>query len=221
MPAETMRRDAFINANMGLVYALARRFQGRGIDFDDLVQAGSLGLVKAADAFDTARGLRFSTYAVPVILGEIKRLFREGGAVKVGRTSKERAYKLRCQREALCKSLGREPSIAELAQAAQLEVSEAAVLLGAMSPVVSLTEHDDGGGQWDLPAESPSDAITDALALRQVLQTLDERDRTLLELRFFAGLTQTQTADRLGMTQVQVSRREKRVLLELRGQLTI
>jgi len=210
-------RNAFVEENMGLVYACARRLLGRGADFDDLVQAGCVGLIKAADAFDPGRGLAFSTYAVPVILGEIKRLFREGGAVKVGRSTKEKARDLLRLREALAASLGREPGIAELAAQAGMEPSEAAMLLGAGLPVLSLTAPEGEQGQeWDLPVDSPAEGIADRIALEQVLDSLEEPERRLVECRYFRSMTQSQTAGLLGMTQVQVSRREKAILAKLR-----
>ncbi|MCL2494718.1 MAG: sigma-70 family RNA polymerase sigma factor [Oscillospiraceae bacterium] len=207
--------------NMGLVYLCARRLTGRGAEFDDLVQAGCVGLIKAADAFDPGRGLAFSTYAVPVILGEIKRLFREGGAVKVGRTTKEKARDLLRLQETLAASLGREPSISELAAEARMEPGEAAMLLGAGLPVLSLTAAGDGGGaqEWDLPVESPAQGISDKIALRQVLDSLEEPERRLVECRYFKSMTQSRTAELLGMTQVQVSRKEKAILAKLRGWL--
>ena len=213
-------RNAFVEQNMGLVYLCARRLTGRGAEFDDLVQAGCVGLIKAADAFDPGRGLAFSTYAVPVILGEIKRLFREGGAVKVGRTTKEKARDLLRLQESLAASLGREPCISELAAAAHMEPGEAAMLLGAGLPVLSLTAGDDSGVQeWDLPVESPAQGISDKIALRQVLDSLEEPERRLVECRYFKSMTQSRTADLLGMTQVQVSRKEKAILAKLRGWL--
>ena len=215
------KRNAFVEENMGLVYLCARKLQGRGAEFDDLVQAGCVGLIKAADAFDASRGLAFSTYAVPVILGEIKRLFREGGAVKVGRTTKERARELLQLKERLAASLGREPSVGELAGQAGLEVSETAVLLGAALPTLSLTAADDSGQlEWDVPVESPAVEISDKIALAQVLDTLEEPDRQLVKCRYFRSMTQCRTAELLGMTQVQVSRREKAILQRLRGYLT-
>ena len=205
---------------MGLVYLCARRLSGRGAEFDDLVQAGCVGLIKAADAFDPGRGLAFSTYAVPVILGEIKRLFREGGAVKVGRITKDKARDLLRLQESLAASLGREPSISELAAQAGMEPSEAAMLLGAGLPVLSLTAGDDSGVQErDLPVESPSEGIADRIALRQVLDSLDEPERRLVECRYFNSMTQSRTAELLGMTQVQVSRKEKAILAKMRGWL--
>ena len=217
---KTEDRNAFVEQNMGLVYLCARKLMGRGAEFDDLVQAGCVGLIKAADAFDPGRGLAFSTYAVPVILGEIKRLFREGGAVKVGRTTKEKARDLLRLQEALAASLGREPSITELAAEAGMEPSEAAMLLGAGLPVLSLTAGDDSGVQeWDLPVASPSDGIADKIALGQVLDSLEEPERRLVECRYFKSMTQSRTAELLGMTQVQVSRKEKAILAKMRGWL--
>jgi len=206
---------------MGLVYLCVRKLNGRGAEFDDLVQAGCVGLIKAADAFDPGRGLAFSTYAVPVILGEIKRLFREGGAVKVGRTTKEKARDLLRLQESLAASLGREPGISELATRAGMEPSEAAILLGAGLPVLSLTAGEAGeqGQEWDLPVESPSEGIADRIALRQVLDSLDEPERRLVECRYFKSMTQSRTAELLGMTQVQVSRKEKAILAKMRGWL--
>ncbi|MCL2531372.1 MAG: sigma-70 family RNA polymerase sigma factor [Oscillospiraceae bacterium] len=216
----TTQRNTFVEQNMGLVYACARKLQGRGVEFDDLVQAGSVGLIKAADGFDSTRGLAFSTYAVPVILGEIKRLFREGGAVKVGRTTREKARDLLRQKEQLAEQLGREPSISELAELAELDISEAAMLLGSAMPVMSLTSSDDSGqSQFDLPVPSQAGEIVDKLALHQVMNTLDERERRLVECRYFQAMTQSRTAEELGMTQVQVSRREKAILQRLRGYL--
>ena len=220
MPLQTQEREKFIEANMGLVYSCARRLQGRGAEFDDLVQAGCVGLIKAADGFDAGRGLAFSTYAVPVIFGEIKRLFREGGAVKVGRTTKERARDLLRMKDRLAEALGREPGVGELAERAGLEPAEAAILLGAAMPVLSLTATDENGQpEWDIPVDSPAAALADKIALREVLAALDEPERRLIECRFFRAMTQTNTARQLGMTQVQVSRKEKAILQKLRGRL--
>jgi len=220
-PIKTEDRNAFVEQNMGLVYLCAKKLTGRGAEFDDLVQAGCVGLIKAADAFDPGRGLAFSTYAVPVILGEIKRLFREGGAVKVGRTTKEKARDLLRLQESLAAALGREPSISELAAEARMEPGEAAMLLGAGLPVLSLTAGGDDGGvqEWDLPVDSPADGTADRIALGQALEALDGTERRLVECRYFRSMTQSQTAALLGMTQVQVSRKEKAILAKLRGWL--
>ena len=204
-----LERQKTIEENIGLVHACAHRFQGKGIEYDDLFQAGCMGLVKATDAFDTGRGVRFSTYAVPVILGEMRRLFRDGGTVKVSRSLKELGMKLNRCREQFAREHGREATITELAQ--QLQVTQEAVVeaLGANSPPVSLTSSEDSS-EVDLP---------DILSLRQMLERLEERDQKLIQFRYFQNMTQVQTAQRLEMTQVQVSRREKKILLWLRGQL--
>ena len=170
-------------------------------------------------AFDSSRGVKFSTYAVPVILGEIKRLFRDGGSVRVSRSLKE--LSLRLQR--LCESFRqremREPTVAELAELSGESEAAVSEALCVSQPVVSLTSGDDDEGQTDIPVEAPDESITDLLALRQIMSGLEPKDRALLELRYFRGLTQSRTAAVLGMTQVQVSRREKKLLKSMREEL--
>ena len=213
-------REQAVSVNLGLVHACAKRFKGRGIEYDDLFQAGCLGLVKAVDAFDESRGVRFSTYAVPVILGEMRRLFRDGGTVKVRRTLKELSIRATRECAAFEARQGRQPSIGELAQALGVETAEAAQALGAAQQPLSLTaETDDGGGQLDIPVEAPEEKLSELLALKQVVGELAPKDRSLIILRFFRSLTQVKTAEILGMTQVQVSRREKKILQELRTKL--
>ncbi|MBQ6877216.1 MAG: sigma-70 family RNA polymerase sigma factor [Oscillospiraceae bacterium] len=214
-------REVYIEENLGLVHSCAHRFAGRGIEYEDLFQAGCMGLVKAFDAFDNERGVRFSTYAVPVILGEMRRLFRDGGTVKISRSLKELSVKTTRERENFILKKGREPTISELA--ALLEVTEESVTeaLCAASPVVSLTiGEDEGGGQSDIPVDSPEEQITEKLSVIKAVSDLDEKDRMLIKLRYYEGKTQTQTAKMLGMTQVQVSRREKKILEVLRKELT-
>ena len=213
--------EALVQDNLGLVHSCSHRFKGRGIDYDDLFQAGCMGLVKAAKAFEPERGNCFSTYAVPVILGEIKRLFRDGGTVKVGRTLKELSIKaVRC-RERLNSELGRDPTIGELAQRLGISPEEAAQAITASLPPVSLTAgEEEGGGQLDIPVEAPEEKISDIIALKEVVSALSARDRKLIIMRYFSSMTHSQTAEKLGMTQVQVSRREKVILSELRKQLT-
>ncbi len=209
--------------NLGLVHACARRFIGRGIEYDDLFQAGCVGLIKATDGFDESRGWQFSTYAVPVILGEMRRLFRDGGTVKVSRSLKELSMKATRVREQFMTSEGREPSIGELASLLQVEPEEAAQAITAAMPPLSLTHSEDGehaDGQIDLPVEAPDGKLTDRLALMQVLTELEPRDRALLTMRYFQRHTQANTANKLGMTQVQVSRRERYLLQLLRRKLT-
>lgn len=223
MPAicnDELSRKRMIEDNMGLVHACAHRFKGRGIEYEDLFQAGCIGLIKATNAFDFERGVRFSTYAVPVILGEMRRLFRDGGAIKISRTIKELSLKISRYRERFCYDTGREPTISEIAGALSVTEEAAVEAIGVCAPLISLTEtEENGGGQLDLPVDSPEEHCSDLIALRQVMQTLEERDKTLIMLRFFGGKTQTETAQRLGMTQVQVSRREKKILMQMREQL--
>ena len=214
-------RDILITENMGLVHTCAHRFTGKGIEYEDLFQAGCMGLVKAFDAFDRERGVRFSTYAVPVILGEIRRLLRDGGTVKVSRTLKELSIRTAREREKFALKEGREPTIKELAE--QLGVSEEDVTeaVCAAAPVISLTaDEDNGGGQADVPVASPEEQIAERLSVIQAVSSLEERDRAIVRLRYYENKTQTQTAAALGMTQVQVSRREKKILGLLRQELS-
>ena len=214
-------REAFIAANLGLVHSCAKRFRGRGLEYDDLYQAGCVGLIKAYDAFDRTRGVQFSTYAVPVILGEIRRLFRDGGTIKVGRTLKERSVKVMRECEMFRRTQQREPTVGELAARLQLAPTEVAEALNAAVPPVSLTVGDEAGeSQLDIPVDSQEEQIAELLTLRQVIGELSPRDRSIVVLRFFRNRTQTQTAAQLGMTQVQVSRREKIILREMRQKMT-
>lgn len=214
-------RNELVEQNIGLVHSCANRFCGKGVEYDDLFQAGCIGLIKAADNYDESRGFLFSTYAVPVILGEIKRIFRDQGTVKVGRALKEKARAALKAREQLSLQLEREPTIAELAQRLGVEPAEASMLLNAALPVISLTADEEAGGaQLDVPVESHEIEISDSLALQEVIASLDDRDRQMIMLRYYSGLTQSKTAQRLGMSQVQVSRREKAVLTQIRKKLT-
>lgn len=211
-------REEFVERNVGLVRSLVPRFLGRGIEYDDLFQAGCMGLVKAADHFDPALGYKFSTYAVPVILGEMRRLFRDGGAVKVSRSLKELSMKAMRLSEQMAMETGSEPSVSELAAALGIPVEKCAEALNAGMQPISLTNEEDDG-ENDVPVDSPEEKISDRLALRQVISALPEEDRRLLEYRYYGNKTQVETAKRLGITQVQVSRREKKLLLHLRGLL--
>ena len=221
MPTEQTGRECLINANFGLVHACANKFRGRGVDYDDLFQAGCVGLVKAADNYDSSRGFAFSNYAVPVILGEIRRIFRDGGAVKIGRSLKERARHAMKLRDELSAELGREPTVSELAEKLGTDIPTATELITVSMPTVSLTVSEDGknAGQFDIPTLPPEEEISERLSLKCVLDSLDEKDRKLIELRYFKGLTQVKTAKELGMSQVQVSRKEKAILIKMRNSL--
>ena len=212
-----MSRDECIERNLPLVHSLAKRFRGKGVDYDDLFSAGCLGLVKAYDNFDSGRGLCFSTYAVPVILGEIKRLFRDGGAVKLSRSLKELAMKaMRISDEIAAE--GREPRISEIAARLEVSPEEAAEAIAAGAPPASLTA-EEKGESLDVPQDSGEETLIDRLALEQCLNELCDEDRKLIMLRYFRKKTQAQTAGALGTTQVQVSRRERRILSSMREKM--
>ncbi len=213
-----MDRDEFIESNLPLVHSLANRFRGRGIEYEELFAAGSLGLVKACDNFDHGRGLCFSTYAVPVILGEIKRLFRDGGAVKVSRSLKELSLKAARIRDKLI-SDGKEPRISDIAEALGVSNEAAAEAIAAGIPPISLSPSDDDENTTDIPTPSGEEKLIDRLALRQCLAELSESDRELILLRYERELTQCQTAAILGITQVQVSRRERKIISAMREKM--
>lgn len=212
-----MTRDEFIEGNLPLVHKLANRFRGRGVEYEELYAAGCVGLVKAVDRFEPERGLCFSTYAVPVILGEIRRLFRDGGSVKISRSLKELSVKAARVRDQL--SANGEPHISDIAQALGVTPEEAAEALCAGIPPVSLDQGGEDGEPLPVPSASGEDALIDRLALRQCLSELSGEDREILMLRYFRRKTQCETAQILGMTQVMVSRRERKLLKELREQL--
>ena len=206
--------------NLGLVHLCANRFRGRGVEYDDLYSAGCIGLMKAVNAFDTERGVRFSTYAVPVILGEIKRLFRDGGTVKVSRSMKELSMRVVRLRDELRMQNGTEPTVQQLSREMGVEENDIVQAPCVSIRPASLTDPEEGGeGQLDIPVPPPDTEIGDVLALRQIMQTLSEQDRLLLTMRYYQNKTQSQTAQALGMTQVQVSRREKKLLLAMREEL--
>ncbi len=216
------RRSEFIQNNLGLVHCCAGRFRGRGIEYEDLYAAGCLGLVKACDGFDPSRGLCFSTYAVPVILGEIKKLFRDGGTVKVSRTLKELGLKINAERERCLKRTGTEPGVTQLAETLGTTPEQIALAIRASLPALSLTPADDEDGtrEWDIPVDSPEEALSERISLNEVLARLAPADRLLIRLRFFAGKTQSETAKVLKTTQVQISRRERKILKWMREELT-
>ena len=212
-------RDKKITENIGLVHSIANRFRNRGADYDDLFQAGCVGLIKAVDNFDESKGFAFSTYAVPVIMGEIKRIFRDGGAIKISRSLKEKSIKVQAMREKFLSKNLREPTVSELASLSGYDVEELSEILNIINPVVSinmLTE--EGSEEIDIPVDD-SDKMFDRLSLEQVMTTLTETERLLIEYRFYQGKTQCETAKILNVSQVQVSRKEKAILLKMRNKL--
>ncbi len=216
-------REERIKENLGLVHSCANRFKNRGVEYDDLFQAGCVGLIKATDGFDESLGFVFSTYAVPAILGEMKRIFRDGGAVKVSRSLKERSREIWAEKEKLANELGCEPTLTEISQRVGLSVCETSELLLASQPIISLTSGENGSDekQFDVPIEGEEEKINEKLTLDKCIQELSEKDRKLIELRYFMSKTQTEVARKLGMSQVQVSRREKKILKEIREKMTV
>ncbi len=205
-----------VEENIGLVHLCARRFLGRGVEYDDLFQAGCLGLIKAAENFDTTRGVKFSTYAVPVILGEVRRLFRDGGALRVSRGLRDLGRKAQEEADRFREETGSSPGVGQIAQRLGVPVEKAALALGVSQTPMSLTGGETGE-ELEIPVEAPEERMTERLTLYQIIQTLEERDRLLITYRYFQGKTQTETAALLGMTQVQVSRREKKLLAYMRA----
>lgn len=218
---DTKNREEFIHQNLGLVHACAGRFRSRGIEYDDLYAAGCVGLIKAYDGFDWGRGVCFSTYAVPVILGEIKKLFRDGGTVKVSRSVKELGIKASAVREKLLKEMGSEPTVSQIAQRLNASAEQVAMALRAGLPAISLTPagENDGNRELDIPIDSPEEELTDRISLQEVMQRLSPEEQKLIRLRYFCGRTQSETARMLNTTQVQISRRERKLLGLMRRQL--
>lgn len=205
--------------HLGLVRLCANRFRNRGIEYDDLYSAGCVGLMKAATVFDASRGLKFSTYAVPVILGEVKRLFRDGGTVKVSRSIKELSLKVVRAREVYIMEQGSEPTVSELSSIMGISEMDIIEALNVSLPAISLTDESDDEHQIDVKVPAPDIQIGDMLSLSQVLSELPPEDRKFLYLRYFKNMTQADVGEMLGMTQVQVSRKEKKILLSMRKKL--
>lgn len=213
-----IKREHFIAENLALVHSLCARFRGRGIEYDDLYQAGCVGLIKAANGFDESRGLQFSTYAVPVILGEVRRLFRDGGSIKVSRSLKELNLKISRSRVLLETKLSREPTVSELAEYIGVSVEEITESISASQPTMSLTyESDDGTEQLDVPSPDSTNELDNRIMLDSAMMQLSETEQRIIKYRYYDYLTQCETADRLSMTQVQVSRAEKKILSKLRS----
>lgn len=220
---DKLAREQVIKENMPLVYSIVKRFKGRGYEVEDLSQIGAIGLIKAVDNFNINFEVKFSTYAVPMISGEIKRFLRDDGMVKISRTLKENGIRVRRAAENLAAELGRDATLEELSAATELKKEDIVMALEAGNEVESLhkTVFQKEGSEILLmdriPSEkNESEAVVNQLLLEQLLDELDDRERRLIELRYFEEKTQTQTANLLGMSQVQVSRMEKRVLGSMR-----
>ena len=212
-------REQLLQENTGLIWSIVRRFYGRGTEPEDLYQLGCLGFLKAIDGYDAAYGTQFSTYAVPKIAGEIRRFLRDDGAIKVSRTIKEQATGLRALRNRLTLELGREPYLSEIAQASGLTVQEIAVIDTAMLPADSLQRPagEDGCSlEQLLPGDAIEEKIIESVALGDAISQLEPRQQAVIRMRYFRGMTQDKTAAVLGVSQVQVSRLERRALGRLK-----
>ena len=225
-------RDRLVMENMGLVYSVSRRFIGRGCELEDINQIGTIGLIKAIDKFDDSFDVRFSTYAVPMIAGEIKRFLRDDGMLKVSRSIKENGYRIKRASDELVSKNGREATVEELAAATELSVEDVEMALDAGTDVESIyrTVYQGDGSEIFLVDKITSadnvsssegslpqqEKMLDMIMLRQLLEELDETERKLISLRYFKEMTQSAVANELGISQVQVSRLEKKILQKLR-----
>ena len=227
-PAVAERAMAeLIEANGGLIRTIAMRFRERGVEFEDLVQIGTIGMIKAIRNFDTERGTCFSTYAVPLIFGEIRRHLRDEGPIKVGRYYKKLGAALLTAKNRIMAEEGREAHIGELAEICGVSAEEAAMALDATSPVLSLSSaafsEDDGieleETLMDREASEEIPRLCERIALGQALKKMPETWQKIVMLRYFRNLTQQQTAERLGVTQVKISREEKKIMAFLRAEL--
>ncbi len=209
-----------VEDNIGLVHLCAKRFNGRGVEYEDLFQIGCLGLVKAAKKFDSDRGLKFSTYAVPVILGEIKGFFRADGIIKVSRGIKELARKIQQETEKFMVEHKTSPTVSYLASTLNESEEKISQAMNSLAITLSLTQSDDEtNAAIDVKVDSEEESLTDKLSLIQTIEKLSDYDRELIRLRYFKNKTQKETAEVLGCSQVQISRREKKVLFYMRSYL--
>lgn len=219
-------REKLINCNLRLVFTMIQRFQNRGYETEDLFQIGVIGLIKAIDKFDLQYEVKFSTYAVPMILGEIRRFIRDDGPIKVSRTYKENARLIRQTQEEMADQLGREPTLIELSEALGMPMDVLVTSLEAVASPISLHEPINQDEQepiyrLDQIKGTDEDATTfNRLAMEEVMDALEPREREIIRLRFFEDLTQSQVAERIGLSQVQISRLERRILKRCRELLS-
>ena len=220
---DTEAREELISGNLRLVLSVLQRFNNRGENADDLFQVGCIGLIKSIDNFDLSQNVRLSTYAVPMIIGEIRRYLRDNNAIRVSRSLRDLAYKAMQARDALVNSLGREPKVEEIAAKLDLPTAEVLFALDAIADPVSLYEpiYNDGGDPISVMDqvrdEKNSDRVwTEAFNIKEGLSKLGEREKKIINLRFFVGKTQMEVAEEIGISQAQVSRLEKGALLQLR-----
>lgn len=215
-----MTRDELICTNLGLVHACAGRFKGKGIEYDDLYAAGCVGLIKAIDRYDPEKGYQLSTYAVPVILGEIRLLFREGGNVRISRSLQTLSVKAKRITEEYRRTHQADIRIEELAERLNTDTYKAQEALNASLSVLSLSyERDSDDNTIDIPVPGEEEALTERLSLLQTMEALTMDERELIRLRYFKHKTQNETAKELNTTQVQISRKEKKILIKMRAML--
>lgn len=219
-------RDRLVEENLGLIWSIIRRFTGRGQELDDLFQIGSIGLMKAIDKFDTSFGVRFSTYAVPMITGEIKRFLRDDGMIKVSRSLKEIAIKARSTKESLNSRFGREPTLDEIAEEIGISREELAAAMESGAEVESLSQtiyQGDGNAITLMDKlekdQNENEELINRMVLKQLMKELEPEERKIITLRYFYDQTQTQIAQCMGISQVQVSRLEKRILKQMREKI--
>ncbi len=217
-------REVLVEKNLGLVHHIVKRFLGRGYDAEDLFQIGSIGLMKAIDKFDLSYEVKFSTYAVPMIAGEIKRFLRDDGMVKVSRTLKENGFKIRQAAEQVSKQLGREAAISEISEMTGISVEDIVAAMEANVEVESIYKsvYQSDGNEIYMVDRLPSgkdenEKVLNHMLLEQLLSGLTEDEKKLIALRYFDDKTQMEVAKQMGISQVQVSRLEKRILLRMRG----
>lgn len=212
-------KEQLVKENAGLIWSVTRRFIGRGVEQDDLYQLGCLGFIKAVDGFDLQYGTQFSTYAVPKIAGEIRRFLRDDGTVKVSRGIKEQAMQIHSARNTLLHVLGREPTIHEISNHTGMRVEDIVTADQAMSAVESIHQVNGEDGftlEHVLSDTESEDSLLEKMALRQAINKLPEREASVIDLRYYHGLTQAQVARILSVSQVQVSRIEKKAISRLR-----
>ena len=214
-------RERLVASNIALVKSLVRRYMNRGVEYDDLLQIGSLGLVKAVLGFKAEYGSRFSTYAVPLILGELKRYMRDDGMIKVSRSVKETYIKIKNEREKLCRELGHEPGVKDIARALDISEDEVLTALESARAPISLEQPLSDNSDSDtilehIPGRETGAELIDIMLLKQYIGELEGNERKVILLRYFKRMTQSRIADMLGISQVQVSRIESRVLKKLR-----
>ena len=218
-------RDMLVFENTGLIWSIVRRFTGRGYELEDLFQIGCIGILKAIDKFDMTYDVKFSTYAVPMILGEIKRFIRDDGMVKLSRSVKENGWRIRNAESELIASLGREPTIDEIARYIEMTREEVVLTLEANREVESINRviYENEGNEVcigdQVADKSDGEELVNRIVLKKLIEELKDKEKLIINMRYFSDKTQAQVAESLGISQVQVSRLEKKILLRLREKL--